>query len=141
MTFLTILGNMEISCSFRVVLERKSGKEIPESKLEFLEEFSANNSASSDAEDKTSGLLKRRGMAELHLSRTLLTICQKYQGPSFWEVMDSFFLVAYGRLAASRNLLQQLLASWNFTLDSEDSFCWYKRKKVISINYDSSRSC
>ena len=91
MTFLTILGNMEISCSFRVVLERKSGKEIPELKLEFLEEFSANNSASSDAEDNTSGLLKRRGMAELHLSRTLLTICQKYQEPSFWEVMDSFF--------------------------------------------------
>ena len=30
MTFLTILGVTEILCSFRLVLERKTGKEIPE---------------------------------------------------------------------------------------------------------------
>ena len=30
-TFLTILGVTEISCSFRLVLEVKTGKEIPES--------------------------------------------------------------------------------------------------------------
>ena len=42
MTFLTILGVTEISCSFRLVLEAKAGKEIPESsRLEFLEKFSA----------------------------------------------------------------------------------------------------
>ena len=29
MTFLTILGIMEILCSFRLVLEGKTGKEIP----------------------------------------------------------------------------------------------------------------
>ena len=46
MTFLTILGVTEILCSFRLVLEGKKGKEIPESsKLEFLEKFSANNFA------------------------------------------------------------------------------------------------
>ena len=47
MTFLTILGIMEISCNFRLVLEGKAGKEIPESssRLEFLEKFSANNYA------------------------------------------------------------------------------------------------
>ena len=44
MTFLTILGITEISCSFRLVLEGKTGKEIPESsRLEFLENnFTAN---------------------------------------------------------------------------------------------------
>ena len=31
-----------------------------------------------------------------------------------------FVLVAYARLAASKTLLQQLLACMNFTLDSED---------------------
>ena len=31
MTFLTILGVMELLCSFRLVLEGKTGKEIPES--------------------------------------------------------------------------------------------------------------
>ena len=34
--------------------------------------------------------------------------------------MDSFVLVAYASLAASRTLLQQLLASLKFTLEAED---------------------
>ena len=51
MAFLTTLGLTEILCSFRLVVEGKTGKEIPESsRLEFLEKFSANNSAISDAE-------------------------------------------------------------------------------------------
>ena len=46
MTFLTIFGVTEILCSFRLVLEGKTGKGIPESsRLEFLEKFSANNFA------------------------------------------------------------------------------------------------
>ena len=57
MIFLTILGVIEILCSFRLVLEGKTGKEIPKSsRLEFLEKFIANNFALSDAEDNTSGL-------------------------------------------------------------------------------------
>ena len=44
----------------------KTGKEIHKSsKLEFLEKFSANNFALSDAEDKISGLLNRGGIADL----------------------------------------------------------------------------
>ena len=44
MTFLTILGDTEILHSFKLVLEGKTGKEIPESlKLDFLEKFSGNN--------------------------------------------------------------------------------------------------
>ena len=58
MTFLTILGVTEILCSFRLILEGKTGKEIPKSsRLEFLEESLANNFALSDAEDDTSGPL------------------------------------------------------------------------------------
>ena len=39
MTFLTILEDTEI-CNFKLVLEGKTGKEIPESsRLEFLESF------------------------------------------------------------------------------------------------------
>ena len=78
LTFLTILGVMEIVCSFRLVLEGKTGKEIPESsRLKFLEKFLANNFALSDAEDNTSGPLNRGGIADLPLLRTLLAICQK----------------------------------------------------------------
>ena len=66
MTFLTILGVMEILCSFRLVLEGKTGKEIPESsRLEFLEKFLANNFALSHPEDNTSGPLNRGGIVDL----------------------------------------------------------------------------
>ena len=67
MTFLTILEVIEI-CSFTLVIEGKTGKEIPESsrseflessRSEFLERFLANNFAFSDAEDNTFGCLNR----------------------------------------------------------------------------------
>ena len=78
MTFLTILGVIEILCSFRLVLEGKTGKKIPEtSRLEFLEKFSANNFALSDAADNTSRPLNRGGIADSPLLRTLLAIRQK----------------------------------------------------------------
>ena len=73
MTFLTILGVTEILCSFKLVLEGKIGKGIPESsRLEFLEKFSANNFALSDAEDNISWPLNREGIADLALLRTVL---------------------------------------------------------------------
>ena len=79
MTFLNILGVMEILCSFRLVLEGKTGKDIPESsRLEFLEKFLANNFALSDAEDNTSSPLNRGGIADLSLLRKLLAIHQKF---------------------------------------------------------------
>ena len=73
MAFLTILGVTEILCSFRLLLEGKTGKEIPESSRL---EFSANNFAVSDGED-TSDPLNRGGIANLPLLRTLLVIRQK----------------------------------------------------------------
>ena len=67
MTFLAILGVTEISCSFRLVIEGKTGKKISESsRLEFLEKFSANNFALSNAEDNTSGSLNR-GSKQIYL--------------------------------------------------------------------------
>ena len=61
MTFLTILGVTKIlfsnTISFRLVLEGKAVRQIPEtSRLEFLKKFLANKFALSDAEDNTSGL-------------------------------------------------------------------------------------
>ena len=77
-TFMIILGVTEILCSFKLVLEGKTGKKIPESsRLEFLEKCLGNNFALSDAEDNTSGLLNRGDIADLPLFRTLLAIPQK----------------------------------------------------------------
>ena len=64
LTFLIILGIMEILCSFKLVLEGETGKEIPESsRLESLEKFLENNFALSNAEDNTSRLLNGGGIA------------------------------------------------------------------------------
>ena len=107
MNVLTILVVTEISCGFKLVLEGKTGKEITESsRLEFLEKVSANNFSLSDAEDNTTRLLNTGGTADLPLLRTLLAIRQKSLEPSFREVMDSFILLTYASLAASRTLLQ-----------------------------------
>ena len=77
MTFLIILGVVDI-CIFRLVLEGKTGKKIPESsRLEFLEKILGNNFSLSDAEDNTTGLLNRGGIAYLPLLRTLLTTHQE----------------------------------------------------------------
>ena len=101
------MGVVETLHSFRLVLEGKTGKEISKSsRLELLEKFLANNFALSDAEDNTSELLNRGGIADLPLLRTLLAICEKSEEPSFWEVMNSFVLAAYASLAASRTLSQ-----------------------------------
>ena len=78
MTFLIILGVTEALCSFRLVLEGKTGKEISESsRLEFLEKSLANKFALTGAKDNTSRFLNRRGIADLPFLRTILAICQK----------------------------------------------------------------
>ena len=124
MTFLTILGGKEISCSFRIVIEGKTGKEIPESsRLKFPKKVSANNFDLSDAEGNTSGRLNRGDIEDLPLLRTLLAIRQKAKEEGFWKNMDSFVLLGYASLEASRTLSQRLLACLNVTSNSEDLFC------------------
>ena len=117
--FLAILGVIEILWSFRLVLEGKIGKEIPESsRLEFLEIFLGNDFTLLETEDRTSRPLNRGAIVDLPLLRTLLTIRQNSREPNFWEVMVSFILVAYAGLPALRTLWQQLLAFLNLSLDS-----------------------
>ena len=65
MTFITILGVTEILYSFKLVLEGKTGKWIPESsRLEFLQKFLPNNFALSETEHNTFGLLGREGITK-----------------------------------------------------------------------------
>ena len=85
---LIILGVTEI-WSFRLVLEGKKGKEIPESpRIRILRKVSFCLS------------LIRGVMAGLHMLRTLPIHLKSWE-PSFWEVMGSFVLLAYASLAAS----------------------------------------
>ena len=73
-------------------------------KIRVLRKVWVNNFALSNAEDSTSGLLNRGGKADLPLLTTLSAIHQKSWEPVIWEMMDSFVLVAYAGLAASRTL-------------------------------------
>ena len=75
-------------------------------KIRVLRRVFSKQFALSHEEDNTSRPLNRGGIADLPLFRTLLAIRQKSQEPSFWEAMDSFVLLAYAGLAASRILLQ-----------------------------------
>ena len=107
MTFLTILGVTEMICSFRLVIEGKTGIEIPESsRLEFLKKVSASNFALSD----------------LPLLRTLLAICQKSHELSFWKVMDSFCFISICRFGSFKNPFVMITSPKNLLY-------WHKQKK------------
>ena len=95
LTFVTILGVMERLCNFRLVLERKTGKEIPESsRLEFLEKVLANNFALSDAEDNNSSLLNRGGIySRFTFVENTISNSPKVLRAKFLGVMDSFVLI------------------------------------------------
>ena len=87
---------MEILRSFRLVLEGKIGKEMPESsRLEFLEKFSADTFALSDAEDNTSNLLNRGTSYTRFFVENTIRNSPKVPRAKFLEVMGSFVLVAY----------------------------------------------
>ena len=140
MNFLTILGVIKTLSSFRLVLEWKTGKEIPESsRLEFLEKFSANNFVLSDAEDNTSRLLNKGGIADLPLLRTLLEIHQKSLEPSFWEMMDSCF-ISICKFGSFKNPFASITSLPELYFRFERFILLVQTKKVISMNYDSSTS-
>ena len=111
------------------------------SRLEFLEKFLANNIALSDAEDNTSGLLNRGGIADLPLLRTLLAICQKSREPSFREVMDSCDLVAYASFSSFENLFAAITSLSELYFRFRRFILLVQMKKVISMNCGSSTSC
>ena len=137
---MTILGVTEVICSFRLVLERKTGKEIPKSsRLEFLEKFLANNFALSDAEDNTSGLLNRGGIADLPLLRTLLAIHQKSRELSFWEVMDSCFS-SICKFSSFKKLFATITSLSELYFRFRRFILLVQMKKVNSMNYGSSTS-
>ena len=128
----------EILRKFRLVLERKTGKEIPySSRLEFLGKFLENYFNLSYAKGSISGLPNREDIADLPFLRTLLAIRQKFNGAKSpkeqrsLKVMGFFVLLAYSSFPASRALLQRILAYLNVNLKSEDLFCRLKRKKLF----------
>ena len=129
------LGSYRNIIQVQINCRREVGKQIPESsRLEFLEKFSANYFALSDAEDNTSGLLNRGGIANLPMLRTRLAIHQKSRQPKFRASDELFSFISIVSLAGSRTLLQQLLAFLNFR-QIRKIYPFDASKKVISENH------
>ena len=63
------------------------------------------------------------GIVDLPLLRTLKQFAKRPH--------THVILLPYASLAASRTLLQWLLACLNFTIDSKSLYCWYKQKKWL----------
>ena len=106
----------------------------------FLEKFWANKFPLPDAEDNTSRPVNRGDIADLPMLRTLLAICQKSQEPSFWEVIDSFVLLPYASLAASRTRFAMITNVSELYFRFRRFILLVQTKKVISMNYDSIKS-
>ena len=147
------MGVTEIICSLRLVLDRKTGKEISESsRLKFLQKFLANNFALSEAEDNTSEPCNRGGREERSIEEYCIiekrrfTLVENTTGnsqkvPSFWEVMDYFVLLEYASLAVPRTLFATPIARLSELYFRFSRFSLLvQTKKVISMNYGSSTS-
>ena len=141
MTFLIIPGVTEILCSFRLVVEGKTGKEMPESsRLEFLEKFLANNFALSDAEANTSGKLNKGRTADLLLLRILLAIHQKSREPCFWEVMMDSCFISICKFGSFKNPFAMITSLSKLSFRFRIFILLVQPKKVIYMNYGSSTS-
>ena len=131
MTFLTIMGVTEMLCSFRLVLQGKAGKEIPESsRLGVLEKFLVDTVDLSDAEDNTLGLLNREGIV-FSVENAISNLPKVTRAKILRSDVLSCF-ISICKFGSSKNnfaTITGLLACLNFTLNSEDLLCWYKRKK------------
>ena len=106
----------------------------------FLEKFWANKFPLPDAEGNTSRPVNRGDIADLPLLRTLLAICQKSREPRFWDVIDSFVLLPYASLAASRTRFAMITNVSELYFRFRRFILLVQTKKVISMNYDSSTS-
>ena len=59
--------------------------------------------------------------------RILLLVCQKSCETSFFKVIDTCF-IRIRNFESFKNPFATISSLLDFTLDSEDLFCWYKQK-------------
>ena len=138
MTFLIILGVTETSCSFRLALKEKTGKEIPVlSRLEFLEKFLAKHFALSNAEDNTYRPLNRGGMADLSLLRTLLSNSPNVTRTKFLGGDGLFCFISICKFGSFNNPFETITNLFKLYFRYRRFILLVQTKKVISMNYGS----
>ena len=98
------LGSYKNIMHFQISARKEKGlRDTWRINIIVIKKFLAQHFVLWDAEDNTSVLLNRVGIANSPLLRTLLTLLRD---SSLWEVIDYFVLLAYSSLEASRIFLQ-----------------------------------
>ena len=139
MTLLTILGVREI-CSSRLILEGKTGNEMPESsRLEILEKFLANIFSLSDAEDNTSGLLNRR-YSRFTFVENSISNSPKVPRAKFLGSDTLFRFTRICKFGSFENPFATITSLSELYFRFRRFILLVQTKKVISINYSSSTS-
>ena len=122
------MGDRELLCSFKLVLEGKTGKEVSESsRLEFLEKFSKNNFALSDAEDSTFGPLNRRRYSRFTFVENTIGNSPKVTSVKFLGSNGLFCFISISKFGSFKNPFAKITSlSELYTLEAEDISSWYK---------------
>ena len=140
MTFLTILGVQEILCPFRLVLEDKIGKEIPESStFELWEKFLENNFALPGVEDNTSGLLNRGDLRFIFVENTISN-SPKVMRAKFLGSNRLFCFISICKFGSFKNPFATITSLSELCFSIRRIILLVHMKKVISMNYGSSTS-
>ena len=130
------MGVTAVLCSFRLVLEAKTSKEMPKSsRLEFLEKFLANNFALSDAEDNISKPLNKDVIADV-LLLSASAICQ--MSAKFLGRDRLFCFISICKFGSFKNPFTTITSLPE--LRFRRFILLVKTKKVISMSYVSSAS-
>ena len=131
MTFLTILGVTEISYRFRLVLEGRTGKEMPESsKIRVLSKvFSKQFCFIRCKRQRLQAVVQRRYSRFTFVENTNSN-SPKVPSAKFLGIYELFLFYQHTQIwQLQENPFATLLVCLNFTFDSEDLLCWYKRQK------------
>ena len=133
MTFLTTLGVTEILCSFKLVLERTTGKEIPESsRFEFLDKFLTNHFALSDAKDNTSETFT-------FVENTISNL-PKVARAEFLQSNGLFRFISICKFGSFKNSFATIPILYELYFRIRRFILLVHAKKVISMNYGTSTS-
>ena len=139
--FLTILGVVEILCSFRLVLKWKTGIEIPElSRLEFLKKFSANNFALSDAEDSISLSVEQRRYSRFTFVESTIGNFPNILRAKFLGSDGLFCFTSICKFGSFKNPFATITSLSELYFRIRRFILLVQTKKVISMNYGSSAS-
>ena len=113
---------------------------VIKSHQEFLEKFSADIFALSDAEDSTYRPLNRAGLAHLPLLRTLLAICQKVLRAKCLGSDGFFCFINMCKFGSFKNPFAKITSLSELHFRLRRFILLVQTIKVISMNYGSSTS-